>query len=221
MPPARNLDVSAYVDALNYNQRVILEEADKQQSDLCNKVIEQARKAQRKQGKDGSSVLPPVKEIAVGDWVVVAPGPSYPLHKLSPRWLGPFKVLECRADSEVIAILDTLKNKVRKFLRRQLELFDTSKIADVEGLKKVAESDGFEFPVEAIVGHALIESGGVGVSPVQLPPSFKRGIRAKKMFQFLVKWSGYEEPTWVEYKVASRLVQFPGYVAFLPNLRMD
>jgi hypothetical protein len=94
-------------------------------------------------------------------------------------------------------------------------------LADVEGLKTVAETDGFEFPVEAIIGHALVEEGGVGVAPRQLPEAFKRGQRAKKSFQFLVKWTGYDEPTWVEYKVASRLVQFPGYVAMLPNLRMD
>jgi hypothetical protein len=94
-------------------------------------------------------------------------------------------------------------------------------LADVEGLKTVAETDGFEFPVEAIIGHALVEEGGVGVAPQQLSAAFKRGQRAKKAFQFLIKWTGYDEPTWVEYKVASRLVQFPGYVSMLPNLRMD
>jgi hypothetical protein len=89
-----------------------------------------------------------------------------------------------------------------------------------EGIRKVAESDGFEFPVECICGHALIEAGGLGASPVQLPSSFKRGVRPRKMFQFLIKWSGYEEPSWVAYNTASRLVQFPGYVSMLPGLNM-
>jgi hypothetical protein len=221
MPSARELDCSRYVDALTYNQRIILEEADRHQSALCDKVIAAARKSQAKKKRNGESVELPFKEIQVNDWVLVSPSKSYPLHKLSPRWLGPFRVLDCKDDSEVVLVEDTLKQKVRKFLRRQLELFDISQVSNVEGLKKVAESDGFEFPVDAIIGHALIEEGGVGVSPVQLPPSFKRGVRPKRMFQFLIKWTGYTEPTWIEYKVASRLVQFPGYVAFLPNLRMD
>jgi len=221
MPAGRELDVNRYVDALTYNQRMILEAADKHQSDLCQKIIEQNHRAQGRKNKNGVFIPAVHKEIEVGDWVLVAPGPSYPLHKLSPRWLGPFRVLECSKDSELVCVEDTLKRKVRKFLRRQLELFDVTRFADVEGLKVVAETDGFEFPVEAIVGHALVEQGGVGVSPVQLRADFKRGSRAKKSFQFLVKWTGYEEPTWIEYKVASRLVQFPGYVALLPNLRMD
>jgi hypothetical protein len=221
MPNARELDVNQYVDALSYNQRIILEEADKHQSDLCQKVIERSHRKQGRKNKNGKFIAAEHKEIQKGDWVLVAPGPSYPLNKLAPRWLGPFRVIDCSKCSEVVCVEDTLKLKVRKFLRRQLELFDVRMIADVEGLKVVAETDGFEFPVEAIMGHALIETGGVGVAPIQLPASFKRGQKSKKVFQFLVKWTGYEEPTWVDYKVASRLVQFPGYVAMLPGLRMD
>jgi hypothetical protein len=215
------LDVEKYVDALSFNQRVILEEADKHQAELCRKVIDQAHKKQSRKRKDGEIVEAKPKVLSIGDWVLVAPTPTYMLHKLAPRWLGPFRVVDCKQDSEVVAVEDTLKHKVRRFLRRQLEVFDASALANVEGCKVVAETDSFEFPVESICGHALIEEGGVGVAPVQLPMSFKRGQRAKKQFQFLIKWSGYTEPTWIEYKVASRLVQFPGYVALLPNLRMD
>jgi hypothetical protein len=221
MPNARDLDVDRYVDALTYNQRIILEEADNHQARLCARVIAASHKAQRKRNKDGSFTDAVHKDIAIGDWVLVSPGPSYPLHKLAPRWLGPFRVLDCKTSSEVVCVEDTLKQKVRKFLRRQLEKFDVRMLADVEGLKTVAETDSFEFPVEAIIGHALVEEGGVGVAPQQLSAVFKRGQRAKKAFQFLIKWTGYDEPTWVEYKVASRLVQFPGYVSMLPNLRMD
>jgi hypothetical protein len=114
-----------------------------------------------------------------------------------------------------------LKSKRRTFLRRQLELFDTSMLADEEGLVSVAERDSFEFPVESIMGHALINDGGLGSNPEQLPSNFRRGSRAKKSFQFLIKWAGYEEPTWVHYKTASRLVQFPGYVSMLPSLNMS
>jgi hypothetical protein len=218
MPNSRVLDVSNYVDALSYNQRIILEEADKAQSELCDKIVAKDELRQRSNRRRGN-VQP--KQLEVGQWVLVKPSPSYPMHKLSPRWLGPFLVHECSDESEVVIVRDSLKDKLRKFFKRQLEVFDVSQLSDVEGLKSVAEKDAFEFPVESICGHALIESGGVGASPVQLPASFRRASRAKKQFQFLVKWTGYEEPSWVDYKTASRLVQFPGYVSFLPGLNMS
>ena len=71
------------------------------------------------------------------------------------------------------------------------------------------------------MGHALINDQGVGIDAVQLHRDFARGSRRKDSFQFLIKWSGYEEPTWVSFKDAKRLVQFPGYVAVFPNLRMS
>ena len=117
-------------------------------------------------------------------------------------------------------MFDTLKNKFRAFLKRDVELFDVSQVADSEGLTKIAESDNFEFPVDAIIGHALLGTNGVG-DAVQLPANFIRGSKPKKHFQFLIKWSNYEEHSWVSYSTASRLVQFPGYVALFPGLNMS
>ena len=216
MPPSRLLDVNQYVDALSYNQRIILEEADRIQSELCDKIIAKQSRSKRNRSERAHEQL-----FEVGQWVLVKPSPSYPMHKLAPRWLGPFMIHECSPTSEVVVVRDSLKDKLRKFFKRQLELFDVSLLSNHEGLKSVAETDGFEFPVESICGHALIETGGVGMSPVQLPAQFKRGSRPKRVFQFLVKWTGFDEPSWVDYKTASRLVQFPGYVSFLPGLNMS
>jgi transposase InsO family protein len=221
MPNSKELDVQRYVDALTFNQRVILEAADLHQSELCAKVVAKAKMKQRRKGPDGSWTTPPAKELAVGDWVLVQPSPLYPMHKLAPRWLGPFLVHECSHASEVVVVRCTHKNKLRKFLKRQLELFDVRMLSEVQSVQSVAETDGFEFPVDSICGHAIVEAGGIGASPVQLPANFKRGARHKKSFQFLVKWTGYDEPSWIDYRTASRLVQFPGYVAMLPGLRME
>jgi len=219
MPDSQTLDVNDYVDALTFNQRVIIEEANRHQGVVCDRAVEKARRAQRV--KRGEAVVDaPAKIIAEGDWVLVKPQQSYPLHKLAPRWLGPFQVLECAVDSEVVRVFDTLKRKVRSFPKRTVELFNTSFLSDVEGLKSVAETDGFEFPVEAIQGHALIGEGGVGANPIQLPISFVRGSRPKRSFQFLIRWTGYDEPSWMAYKDASRLVQFPGYVSVYAGLNM-
>jgi hypothetical protein len=191
------------------------------QSRLCDQIVKKSAAKQRKKAADGSVVELPSKELAAGDWVLVKPQPNYPLHKLAPRWLGPFQIEACAPDSEIVTVFDTLKTKRRQFLRRQLELFDVSMISEVEGLKIIAESDAFQFPVESICGHALISEGGLGSNPIQLPSTFRRGSRKKSAFQFLLKWAGYEEPTWVSYSTASRLVQFPGYVALLPGLNMQ
>ena len=86
----------------------------------------------------------------------------------------------------------------------------------------MAECDNFEFPVEAIIGHAIISEHGVGVNPVQLNLQFVRdGVRSKKSFQFLIKWTGYVESTWIKYDDAKRLAQFPGYVVAQQQFSMS
>jgi hypothetical protein len=160
----------------------------------------------------------PQKEIKIGDWVLAKPQPDFPLHKLAPRWLGPFRVATMSSTDKVV-VFDTVSLKHRSFLKRQLELFDISQITDVAGLTKVTERDGFEFPVESIMGHAIV-NGEIGVNPVQLSRDFVRGVRPKSAFQFLIKWSGYEEPTWIAFKEAKKLVQFPGYVSVFSGLNM-
>ena len=151
---------------------------------------------------------------------MIKPQPSFPLHKLAPRWPGPFRIFRISDNSEKVVLVDTVADKLFSVLKRQLEPFDMSRVSDVAGLTKVAECDNFEFPVESIMGHALISDQGLGVNPVQLRQNFVRGVRPKNSFQFLVKWTGYEEPTWVAYKDAKRYVQFPGYVSVFPNLNL-
>jgi hypothetical protein len=221
MPSSKSYDVSTYIGALTHNQRTILEVADLYQSRVCERVIAKATKKQQRFTKRHGLQAPAVKSIAVGDWVLCKPAEQYPLHKLAPRWLGPWQVRNCSDTSEVVIVYDANSRKRRKCLRRNLELFDVSQLVNEEGLTRVAEKDRFEFPVEAIIGHALVNEGGIGADAVQLEGDFRRGSRGKNCFQFLVRWAGYIEPTWINYRVASKLIQFPGYVAMFPGLRMD
>jgi hypothetical protein len=162
----------------------------------------------------------PERAFQIGDWVLVRPQPSYPLHKLAPRTFGPFPIHSCSPESEIVLVYDAVKSKLRKFLKRSLELFDTSLLSSVEGMKQVAEKDNFDFPVDSIMGHSLVPEGGVGAAADQLPSSFRRGSIPKTKFQFLIKWTGYEQPTFIGYRAASRLPQFPGYVVNFPGLAM-
>jgi len=223
MPDSAAVDVQTYIGALTHNQRVIMEEADHHQEAVCERVIAKSRASQRQRTKQGSETVlldAAPKLLLEGSWVLIKPQESYPLHKLAPRWLGPFRVSRFAADSEIVTVFDTVKNKYRRFLKRQVEQFNVSNVADVEGLTTVAETDHFEFPVDAIIGHALIGPNGVGADAVQLPLEFRRASRSKKSFQFLIKWTNYEEPSWISYSTASRLAQFDGYVVNYPGLAM-
>jgi hypothetical protein len=219
IPKMASFDVDNYVDVLSANQRIIIEKADELQSLACDKVIAKSLASQRVK-RNGRWVSLPIKPLAVDDWVLAKPQPDYPLHKLAPRWLGPFRVVNVSDSSDIVSVYDTVKLTIRKFLKRQLEPFNVDQITDVTGLTSVAEKDNFEFPVDFIMGHALINEHGVGNDPVQLDRSFVRGNRRKSSFQFLIKWSGYEEPSWIAFKDAKRLVQFPGYVSVFSGLNM-
>ena len=211
-PPVGHVfDANNYVDVLSANQRVIIQRADEFQRALCEKVI--SKMAAKNRGK-------PARAFQQGDWVLVRPQPSFPLHKLAPRNFGPFRVHQCTSDSEVVVLFDGVKNKLRKFLKRSLELFDTSLLSSVEGINRVAEKDNFEFPVESIIGHSLVPEGGIGADAEQLPSDFSRGSLGKTRFQFLVRWTGYDQPTYIGYRAASRLPQFPGYIVNFPGLAM-
>lgn len=211
-PPTGHVyDATNYVDVLSANQRIIIERAEEFQRALCAKVV--SKMATKNRGK-------PARAFQVGDWVLVRPQPSFPLHKLAPRVFGPFPVQSCSADSEIVVVYDAVKSKLRKFLKRSLELFDTSLLSSIEGMKQVAEKDNFEFPVDSIVGHSLVPEGGIGAAAEQLPADFRRGALAKTKFQFLIRWTGYEQPTYIGYRAASRLPQFPGYVVNFPGLSM-
>ena len=90
--------------------------------------------------------------------------------------------------------------------------------SSAEGLRQVAETDGFEFAVDAILSHGLL-TGEDDVDPTPLPANHVRKTPAKN-YGFLIKWTGYETPTWIAYKAARRLPHFDGYVDRFPNLKM-
>jgi len=208
MPDCVKVDVSTYEGALIHNQRVLIEAAEAHHEQVCKKAMAKASKLQ--EGKA-------IKVIAVGDWVVVRPEVSRPIHKLGSRLLGPYCVIKVK--DELISVV-TNDRKVRQFLKRNCEVFDMSQMKDVEGLKAVAECDSWEYPVEAIWGHALINEEGFGEGEIeQLPLSHQRKSK-KSNYLFLVKWVGYEEPTWQPFKHVEAFALFPRYVATYPGLRM-
>ncbi len=47
IPPSNTVDVQSYIGALSHNQRIIIEEADRYQERICNRVIAKANASQR------------------------------------------------------------------------------------------------------------------------------------------------------------------------------
>jgi hypothetical protein len=89
----------------------------------------------------------------------------------------------------------------------------------VEGLKRVAETDGFEFAVDRILAHGL-QTGDDDVDPTALPVNLIRRVQAKN-YAFLIKWTGYETPLWIAFKAARRLPHFNNYVSQFPSLKIN
>jgi hypothetical protein len=209
MPRPVLVDVETYVGALVNNQRVLIEAAEKHHEKVCSKVLNKA------ENDHGDKIDKPIN---ANDWVVVHPV-NRPLHKLAPRLIGPYAVVGVKG--EIVSCLNPVDKKVRQFLKRNCELFDASMTNGVEGMLKVAERDNFEYPIEAIIGHALITDEGFGEGDIrQLPANHKRSVK-KAAYQFLVKWVGHDEATWQPYKHASKFVHFPEYVSRYPGLNMS
>jgi hypothetical protein len=86
--------------------------------------------------------------------------------KLSPRYLGPYKVLSQR-NNDISCEHVTLKRKVILHASRVHPFFGT-----LEDARKISMVDKDEFLVEEIVSH-------------------EGDIRRKTSLEFVVKWAGY------------------------------
>jgi len=206
--PVQGKLVTEYVEQLSAMQGAMLEAANLHQIAMQAKVVAKADKINK--GK-------PARQLVVGSLVLIKPLKDFPMNKLAPRELGPREIVEF-ADGGIVFVLDPHSLKISKVFEHQCELFDSSMVDSVEGQKIVAETDGFEFAVESILAHGIdVDDEENEIMP--LGADYVRTLRAQA-FAFLIKWAGYERPTWVNYKAARLLPHFSNYVDKFPNLRM-
>jgi hypothetical protein len=204
-----NKIVPEYVDQLSAMQLAMLEAANDHQLSVQEKVIAKAERNNR--GK-------PIKLLNVGDLVLIKPLSDFPHDKLAPSQLGPMYIREITAGGQV-HVEHPHSNKLSTVSEFQCELFDESLTSTIEGMKAVAETDGFEFAVDGILAHGLLTDDD-DVDPTPLPATHVRKLRAKN-YAFLIKWTGYETATWIAFKAARRLPHFNNYVSQFPNLKMN
>jgi hypothetical protein len=202
--------IATYVDELSDSQYALFEAAEQHQQLVQEKIIAKAQRANA--GK-------PVKEFEAGDLILLLPlkdAKKGALGKLAPKLKGPLTVES--VDGDFLWVSDPVKHTRLRVLARQCELWNDSIAAGIEGAKIVAETDGFEFAIDSIIGHGF-ENRENPQAVVQLPQTHRRVLH-KKNYWFAVTWTGYLQPSWVPFKVASALPGFAEYVARYPLLNM-
>jgi hypothetical protein len=202
--------VPDYVDELSDAQFILFESAEQHQAQMQAKVI---AKVQRKNAGKPDRIFEPNNLVLV---LPLKDAKQGTLGKLAPNFKGPFEVES--VDGDFLHLVDTVANKRVRVLARQCELWDDSIAQGIEGARIVAETDGFEFAVDAIVGHGF-GNKDAPQNVVQLPSSHRR-VTSKNGYWFAVKWTGYERPTWVPYKIAAAIPFFADYASRFPLLKM-
>jgi hypothetical protein len=202
--------VPDYVDELSDAQFVLFEAAENHQDQIQQKIIAKVQRANA--GK-------PDRIFEPGNLVLVLPlkdAKKGTLGKLAPVLKGPLSVES--VDGDFLWATDPVSNKRVRVLARQCELWNDSIAQGIEGARIVAETDGFEFAIDAILGHGF-QNKEQPQNVVQLPVSHRR-VTNKSNYWFAVKWTGYEKPTWVPYKIAAAIPFFADYAARYPLLKM-
>jgi hypothetical protein len=129
-------------------------------------------------------------------WVLVRLPTDAPNAKWHPRWTGPFRLLDWKTNSQsVVRVYDTVKQTTIEAHINDVALWNTQFVDSVEGLKAIAETDGWQYPIDGIVGIALNPEDD-DVLPIALPLDQRRTVSNKHKYLFAVKWCGYAEPSW-------------------------
>ncbi len=91
-----------------------------------------------------------------GVWVLARVRDNAPLDKWKPRWAGPFRLLDFKSQTQsIVRLWDTVHNKVIEAHLNDVELWNHRFTESVEGLTKVAEYDGWQYPMDGITAMAL------------------------------------------------------------------
>ena len=176
--------VEDYIRRLTEGQRAIIDASAQFQRQV---VEERLRRA-------GDAEDAPLEE---GDYVL-ATYPTRPPSKLSPRWKGPFVVVEVQGSTVQCQDLCTLR--FIRFHRSRLKRYDTERTPDPAA---VAAVDNDEYVVEAIVDH-------------------RGDPRRRARMEFRVRWLGYEpdEDTWLPFREVQDLEALDRYAQDHPELRL-
>jgi hypothetical protein len=216
MPVATSAEVPDYIKQLAHNQRVLFDKAAQ-----CLDATHANNLKKWKSGhKSDTSLQQRLQENPEeGVWVLARIRDDAPVEKWKPRWAGPFRLLDFKSQTQsIVNLWDTVNNKVIEAHLNDVELWNHKFTDSVEGLTKVAEYDGWQYPMDGIVGMALTPSEE-GEEFVPLSLSLARTKSNKYSYSFCVKWRNYEETSWVKYNAVKDTSTFQVWAAANPILK--
>jgi hypothetical protein len=197
-PLSTSSDPTDYINTLTENQRILLDAASLHLDAVHAANISKWKAANRSSLKLQAAVqsVPLSRAVEEGAWALARILADAPHDKLKPRWAGPFRLLDFKSASHsTVRLWDTVSKRVLEAHINDVELWNPLFEQSVEGLTKIAETDGWSYPIAAILAIALKPSDDDD-EPIALPPSHKRS-KAKHAYLVSVQWQGYAEPSWV------------------------
>ena len=145
--------------------------------------------------------------FVVGDYVLLS-YPTRPPTKLTPRWRGPFIVVD--VDGNTYSIQDLCSKGIQQVDVSRLKFFGSALTA--AEIQELASRDMNEHVVEMIIDHSY--SGAISTLA-------GKQKRAKKTdFDFKVRWLGFgpEYDSWIPYQEARDLEALDDYLQYHPEL---
>ena len=218
--PKSDIDVPEYVRNLAHNQRVLLDAAAK-----CLHATHEKNISKWNKNHKGESLLQLKLQQLANDeesacWVLAHTREDAPRAKWSPKWNGPYRLLDYKAGSQsTVRLFDTVSMKVIEAHINDVALWDPLFINSQEGMKKVAEADNWEYPIDGILGIAL-EPDNEDDEPVALPLDKPRQLTNKHKYLFSVKWQGYPEPSWEPFTTVEKTSIFALFSSAHPALKL-
>ncbi len=146
-----------------------------------------------------------------GDFVLQQRNATGISGKPSPRWIGPFLVMRRRNNDNSHPVLDLMNltdMRIKEAAAGDCRIFNTSWFEEetmIPELTKIAAADLDEYAVEKILDHR--------------PHGADRTQPLSKYF-FLVKWEGFDEPTWEPYSGINKLEPLDVYSEEHPELKI-
>lgn len=129
-------------------------------------------------------------------------------------------MLDFKTNSQsIVRLFDTIHNKVLEAHVNDVALWDSKFISSAEGMSKIAETDGWQYPIEGILGIAL-DPEDDSVEPAALPLDRARTVSNKHKYLLKVKWRGYDEPSWEPFSSVEHTTSLLLFARTYPVLKL-
>jgi hypothetical protein len=212
--------VPDYIQQLTYNQQVLMKKAAETLHATHARNIAKWNASHKGHSELRRRIEEAANDEQVAVWVLARVRDDAPLAKWQPRWAGPYRLLDFKHGSDsVLRLYDTVQHVVVEAHINDVALWDGLFVNSSEGLSKVAETDGWQYPIDAILGIAL-DPDDDAVTPVALPLNVARQLSNKHRYLFSVKWHGYPEPSWEPFKSVKDTSTFALFAGANPILKL-